>query len=86
MATAVYLLCALTSALCAALLYREYRSRPTRMLLWSSLAFAGLAVTNTLAVTDYVILTGAGWSTVRPALACAAILALIYGLVWDVED
>jgi hypothetical protein len=45
MATAVYFLCALTSACCAVLLGRMFwlhRYRARRLLLWSSLSFAWL--------------------------------------------
>jgi hypothetical protein len=44
MAMTVYLLCMLTSAVCAALLWREYHRASVRLLLWSSLSFVGWAV------------------------------------------
>ena len=43
MSEIVYLLCAATSALCAALLVRSYRRSRSRLLLWSCLCFVGLA-------------------------------------------
>ena len=47
-AEAIYLLCAATSLAAAAMLLRQYRSRPSRLLLWSCIGFAGLAVNNVL--------------------------------------
>ena len=44
MAETVYILCALTSVFCAVLLMRSYRRQRTRLLLWSTLCFAGLAI------------------------------------------
>lgn len=86
MAAAVYLLCAVTSALCAALLIREYRRRPrTRLLLWSSLSFTALAVSNALVFTDFVVLPDVDLSVVRAATACAAVALLLFGLVWEAE-
>lgn len=85
MATAVYLLCAVTSGLCAALLMRDYRKTQTRLLLWSSVSFFGMALANVLAFANFVILPNADLSVVRPLVACLAIGALLYGLVWDAD-
>ena len=52
MAELVYGLCALTSAGCAALLFQGYRRSGTRLLFWSSLCFAGLALNNALLFVD----------------------------------
>ena len=48
----VYILCFLTSALCAALLIRGYVRSRTRILLWSAICFVFLALNNLLAVVD----------------------------------
>ena len=84
-ATLVYLLCGLTSALCAVLLWREYRRSGTRLLLWSSVSFIWFALSNALAFADYVVFPHIDLSPVRPPLACIAIGVLLYGLVWDVD-
>jgi len=68
--TLVYSLCALTSAVCAAVLIREHRRQPTRLLLWSSLAFCAFAVNNVLAFTDFVVLTQVDLSLLRASTAC----------------
>jgi hypothetical protein len=83
MATAVYLLCAITSVLCAALLFREYLRSRSRLLLWSAIAFAGLAASNALAFIDYVLLPRVPLPAIRPPLTALAIAALIYGLIWE---
>ena len=85
MATGVYLLCALTSALCAVLLLREYRRSRARLLLWSSISFFGFAISNALAFADFVIFPQVDMWQIRPALTALAVAALLYGLVWDVD-
>ena len=76
MATAVYFLCALTSAACATLLFRMYwrhRRHATRLALWSSLSFLGFAMSNTLVFADLVIVhSGAALGLARAATACLA--------------
>lgn len=84
-AIAVYLLCALTSVLCAGLLLREYGRNRTRLLLWSAISFAGLALSNALAFADYVVFPDVTLPALRPPLTVAAIAALLYGLVWEAE-
>jgi hypothetical protein len=44
MAEVVYLLCAVTSLICASALLRMYVRRGRRILLWSSLGFVGIAL------------------------------------------
>ena len=92
MAEAVYVLCALTSIVCAGLLYRGYLRNRTRMLFWSSLCFIGLAANNVLLYWDQVLAPGvtvyvAGMDIgiLRSLVALAAISSLIYGLILDAE-
>lgn len=82
-AEAIYLLCAMTSLLAALMLLRHYRQRRTSLLLWSLIGFAGLAVNNVLVYVDLVMFTGINLSLYRAAAAAAAMLALVYGLVWE---
>ena len=79
----VYLLCAATSALCAALLVRSYRSSRSRLLLWSCLCFVGLAVNNGLLVVDLVLVQSADLSYLRQGTALASMSLLVIGLVWE---
>jgi hypothetical protein len=83
MATAVYVLCMLTSAFCAALLLREYRRSPAPLLFWSSLSFLAWALNNALLFTDLVVLPGIDLSLARSLAALAAVSLLLYGLIWD---
>jgi hypothetical protein len=83
MAEAVYILCALTSLFCAALLIRGYRARRTRLLLWSSLCFIGLAVSNALLVIDLMFLPQIDLSLVRTVAAAIAMVLLLVGLIWE---
>jgi hypothetical protein len=80
----VYILCALTSSLCAILLVRGYRRSPTKLLLWSAVCFAGLAVNNVILCIDYFLGNAVDLTLLRQASAFAALVALIYGLVWEV--
>ncbi|MBA3541000.1 MAG: hypothetical protein H0T79_15420 [Deltaproteobacteria bacterium] len=83
MAEAVYVLCALTSVLCAGLLARGYRRQRTRLLMWSMLCFVGLAVNNILLVVDLILVPSFDLSLVRTATALVAVLLLLIGLLWE---
>ncbi len=85
MAEAVYVLCAVTSVACAALLARGYLRSRVRLLLWSCLCFVGLALNNLLLVVDLVLYTQGDLSLPRSASALAALSLLVFGLVWDSE-
>jgi hypothetical protein len=78
----VYALCALTSAACALLLLRAYRRRRTRLLVWSSIAFVGLALNNLLLFVD-LVLTAESIDLALPRAFCAlaSVVLLLYGLV-----
>jgi phosphatidylserine synthase len=83
MAEAVYVLCALTSLFCAGLLIRSYRARRTRLLLWSSACFIGLALNNALLVIDLMVVPQIDLSVVRTAVAAVAMFLLLVGLIWE---
>lgn len=83
MAEAVYVLCAATSIVCAVLLFRGYRDTRTALLFWSSLCFAGLAINNVLLLIDRFVVPDTDLSLLRNALALAAIVVLLFGLVWE---
>jgi hypothetical protein len=80
-AEAIYLLCGGTSLAAAAMLLRQYRHRPTRLLFWSFIAFVGLAANNVLVYVDLVLFTGVDLSLARGVAGAAGMLALLYGLI-----
>ncbi len=85
MAEAVYLLCAVTSSLCAVLLLRAYARTGTRLLLWSGLCFLGLALNNAVLVVDLMIVPDTDLSTWRIVPAVLGVALLLYGLIWESE-
>jgi hypothetical protein len=78
----IYVLCALTAALCAGLLLRGYARSQARLLLWSGLCFCGLALNNALLVVDRATPL-VDLSAARALPALVGLLLLIYGLVWE---
>jgi hypothetical protein len=85
--TLVYILCFVTSAICALLLARSYWRTAARLLLWSALCFGLLAVNNLLLVVD-LVLTGPDFDlrVVRYLLTAAAVTVLLFGFIWDLEE
>lgn len=83
MAEAVYLLCAVTSVACAALLVRSYLATRVRLTLWSALCFVGLALNNVLLYVDLVLVPGTDLWLARTVPAAAGIAVLVAGLVWE---
>ncbi len=79
----VYALCALTSIACAVLLLRGYRRSGVRLLLWSGLCFAGLALNNVLLFIDVRIVPDVDLSLWRTIPAVIGIAILLFGLIWE---
>ena len=85
MAALIYVLCAVTSLLCAVLLLRSWRRGRAPLLLWSGLCFAGLTVSNVLLVLDRLVFPGPeiDFTLPRLAVALASLLLLLVGLIWE---
>lgn len=84
MAALIYSLCALTSITCLVLLWRSWRASGARLLFWSALCFGALSVNNVLLVVDRVVLpTEVDLYLWRLGWAFAAVLLLLFGLVWE---
>jgi hypothetical protein len=83
MAETVYVLCALTSVLCAALLIRSWMRSRVRLLLWSSLCFVGLAINNVLLFVDRILFPEIDLALVRSATALFAVGLLVTVLIWE---
>jgi hypothetical protein len=82
-AKAIYLLCAVTSLLVAVVLLRQYLRSRTRLILWSLVSFAVLAVNNVLVYVDLVMYTGVDLSVYRSAAGAAAMAIMLVGLIWE---
>ncbi|CAO3437527.1 DUF5985 family protein [Azospirillum doebereinerae] len=84
--SAVYLLCFAASLLCMVLLARSWWRSRSRLLLWSTLCFVGLAVNNLLLFVDVVVLpTQVDLLPFRQLTSLAAIGVLLYGFIWDAD-
>ena len=79
----VYVLCALTSVLCAGLLLRSYRRNRSKLLLWSTLCFVGLAINNILLFVDIVLVRDVDLRLLRTGAALVALMTLTIGLIWE---
>ncbi len=83
MAELIYVLCAVTSTLCAALLTRSYLHTRSRMLMWSALGFVSLAGNNILLFIDALIVPSVDLSLPRTATGLAGMVLLVLGLIWE---
>jgi hypothetical protein len=83
MSGAVYMLCALTCLLCAALLFRGYAGSRVRLLFWSGLCFTGLMIDNVMLYIDLVVVPDVDLSVWRKLPGLAALILLLFGLVWE---
>jgi hypothetical protein len=81
MGETIYVLCALLSATCAALLLRQHRQSATPLTFWSGVGFAGLAASNALLVLDLVILPSIDMAVLRSGISLVAVLAILFGFI-----
>ena len=79
----IYLLCVATSLLCAYLLARAYRRGRTKLLIWSALCFALLALNNLVVAADVLLLPTIDLTVLRLATPLAAVAVLLYGFIWE---
>jgi hypothetical protein len=85
MAAFVYILCALTSVLCAVLLLRASRRTPSRLLFWSGNGFIALALANVLLFVDLVMIPNYDLLLLRNIMTFCGVAMLLYGLIWEAE-
>jgi hypothetical protein len=72
------------SVACAGLLLRAWTASRSRLLLWSGICFAWLAVSNVLLFVDLAVIgddTDLRWA--RSATFLAGTATLLAGLIWD---
>lgn len=79
----VYLLCALTSWLCAVLLLRAYYRSRTAILFWSGAAFCAFGVSNIMLFVDLVVVPETDLSLVRNLITLGGIGLMLRGLIWE---
>ena len=79
----IYLMCVATSLLCAYLLARAYRRGRTKLLIWSALCFAMLAVSNLVLAADVLLLPTIDLTLLSLATSLAAVAMLLYGFIWE---
>jgi len=79
----VLVLCVLTSATCAALLFRHYAKVRTRLLLWSACCFALLTANNLFVLADIVLFPEVYLLPFRQISSLGAIAVLLYGFIWE---
>ena len=81
--TLVYLLCTFTCLACTVLLWRGYRNTGQRLLWWSAVSFAILAVSNVLLFCDLIIFPDIDFVPARNVATLAAIVVLLYRLIFE---
>ncbi|MEO8063609.1 MAG: DUF5985 family protein [Pseudomonadota bacterium] len=79
----VNVLGALTVGLCAWLLCRAFIKTGKRLLLWSSLCFAGLAIANVVLIIDLTMIPQVDLYRLRLSIAAVSMLLLLYGLIFE---
>jgi Family of unknown function (DUF5985) len=82
MAAAVFILSALISVACAALLLRSFARSRSGLLLWAGICFTGLTLNNLLLFVDELA-DDVDLSSWRTAPALAGMLVLAFGLIWE---
>lgn len=86
LANVIFILCAITSAICAALLLRGYGQSRARLLFWSGLCFVGLCLNNIMLIVDVRLSPDFDLSMWRTIPAVIGVALLIYGLVWETSQ
>ena len=82
----LFLLAALSSFGCMALLFRGYARTGARLLLWSALCFIFLTTNNVLLFFDAIVFpTQVDLRLFRLGAALAGIACLVYAFIWEAE-
>ena len=81
----LYMLAIISSLACTVLLFRAYAQRRLRLLLWSSLCFVGLSISNILLFVDMVVFPTIDLRPARLIAALVGLLFLLYGFIWEAE-
>lgn len=82
----LYAMAIITSLMCTVLLFRGYRRRRIRLLMWSALCFAGLTLNNIALFIDLVIFPDIDIRLIRLLSALAGMLFLLYAFIGDTDE
>ena len=83
----LYLMAVLTCLACTVLLGRSYVNTRVRLLLWSTLCFVGLTMSNVLLFFDLIVFpTEIDLRLWRLIAALSGLLFLLYGFISESED
>jgi hypothetical protein len=83
MAELVYMLCSATSLFCAVLLFRSYLRQRSKLLLYATLCFVGLAINSVAIFVDLALLPDLDLRPVRTTAALLSMMLITTGLVWE---
>jgi hypothetical protein len=83
MTVLAYVLCVFAATAAAILLFRAYKRTKVRLLFWSGLCFAFLALNNAILVADVAVYPDTSLLLWRKLPAVIGVVFLIHGLVWD---
>jgi hypothetical protein len=76
----------LTSFACTVLLFRGYRRRHIRLLMWSGLCFGGLTINNVVLFLDLVVFPDIDLRLIRLVSALIGMLFLLYAFIGDTDE
>ena len=80
----LYLMAVLTCLACTMLLGRSYMHTGVRLLLWGTLCFVGLSISNVLLFFDLIVLpTNVDLRLWRLSTALGGLMFLLYGFIWE---
>ena len=83
MAALVYILCAVTSLVCAVLLLRAYAASRARLLFWSGVCFVWFTLNNVMLFVDLELVPDTDLSLARSGTAFVGAVTLLAALVWE---
>jgi hypothetical protein len=83
---ALYSTAVFTSLFCTVLLFRGYRQRHIRLLMWSGLCFTGLTINNVVLFIDLIVFPQIDLRLIRLISALVGMLFLLYALIWDIDE
>jgi len=80
----LYLMAVLTCLACTVLLGRSYMHTGVRLLLWGTLCFVGLSISNVLLFFDLIVFpTDVDLRLWRLSTALGGLMFLLHGFIWE---